>query len=197
MHQVDNVVFFVYFVLGAIYCQILDAIRPGCVSMRRVRWDVRFDYEYLSNYKLLQRGFVSADISREIPVDRLTKGRYQDNLEMCQFLMALYTQSEAFSRSYDPLSRRLCSGCKTFPEWTLSLPTRSSTAQLLTAPPSPVPLSGPLSPRNLFLAERERDFYLSKLEKIETVCKRGGSSEEILQLMYSMTDIEEFVASSI
>lgn len=39
---------------GAVYCQIIDAIYPGTVSMSKVRWQAKHDYEFVENYKVLQ-----------------------------------------------------------------------------------------------------------------------------------------------
>ena len=42
---------------GAVACQICDAVFPGSVPMSKVKWDARNDYEFVHNYKILQRVF--------------------------------------------------------------------------------------------------------------------------------------------
>lgn len=187
-------------------------MKPGSISMRRVRWDGRFEYEFIMNYKLLQRACVIAGLSKEIDVERLIKGRYQDHLELSQYLHMHYIERvDARHDLYDFAKRRSLSGCLSFPSWVCCsdqkltdpsscVQTRSSTAQLPTAPTSPIhfPITDPEEGRALYLAERERDFYLEKLAKIEAMCKEEEASSSafparILELMYSAADIEAFV----
>ncbi len=68
---------------GAVYCQIIDSIYPGTVQMTKLKWNAKFDYEYVENYKVLQKAFAKNDIKRHIEVDKLIKAKYQDNLEFC------------------------------------------------------------------------------------------------------------------
>ena len=65
---------------GAIACQILDSMYPGKVPMSKVDWGANKDYEYINNYKVLQKCFTNLKIDKHIEVDRLVRGKYQDNL---------------------------------------------------------------------------------------------------------------------
>ena len=53
---------------GAVYCQILDAVHPGKISLTKVNWKAKVDYEFLNNYKILQSGFDKFNIKRYIDV---------------------------------------------------------------------------------------------------------------------------------
>lgn len=57
----------------------------GNVPMAKINWQAKHEYEYLSNYKVLQEVFKRNKISKPIPVDRLTKCKMQDNLEWLQW----------------------------------------------------------------------------------------------------------------
>ena len=70
---------------GACYCNLFDALHPKTVPMNRVDFAVKYDYEYSKNWKLLQNAFLKVGIKKQIPVERLTKARYQDNLEFLQW----------------------------------------------------------------------------------------------------------------
>eukprot|EP00913_Durusdinium_trenchii_P019215 g18057.t1 len=66
---------------GAVYCQIIDACHPGAVNMRKVNWSARDEHQCIPNYKVLQQAFSKVGIDRHIEVDKLVRGKYQDNLD--------------------------------------------------------------------------------------------------------------------
>ena len=71
---------------GAVYCQIIDVIHPGKVSLSKVNWKAKNDYEFISNLRLLQNSFDKIGIKRHVEVEKLAKAKYQDNLEFIQWL---------------------------------------------------------------------------------------------------------------
>ncbi|KAG7398346.1 Microtubule-associated protein RP/EB member 1 [Phytophthora boehmeriae] len=90
---------------GAIACQVLDSLYPGKVPMNKVDWGAIHDYEFVYNYKLLQQCFFVLQIDKQIPVNRLVRGKYQDNFEFMQWLKAFYDGHE-HREPYDPFVRR-------------------------------------------------------------------------------------------
>ncbi|KAJ0392929.1 hypothetical protein P43SY_000103 [Pythium insidiosum] len=90
---------------GAIACMILDAIYPGKVPMSKVDWSAKVDYEYVQNYKVLQSCFTKLKIDRHIEVDRLIRGKYQDNLEFMQWFKRFY-ELNASGGPYDAFATR-------------------------------------------------------------------------------------------
>ncbi len=90
---------------GAVYCSVLDALYPGTVQVGKIKWNAKHDYEYVENYKVLQQAFAKNDIKRHIEVDKLTKAKYQDNLEFCQWLKR-YFDINYNGQPYDALARR-------------------------------------------------------------------------------------------
>lgn len=89
---------------GAVYCQLMDSIHLD-VPMNKVRFDVNSEYQYLNNFKVLQSLFTRHKIDRSIPVERLVKCRFQDNLEFLQW-MRRYWEQNFPGHEYDPLARR-------------------------------------------------------------------------------------------
>ncbi|ANB11755.1 microtubule-binding protein BIM1 [Sugiyamaella lignohabitans] len=89
---------------GAVYCQILDSIFLD-VPMSKVRYDVNTEYQYLNNFKVLQNTFLKHKIDRSVPVERLVKCRFQDNLEFLQWVRKFWDGNYP-GHEYDPLARR-------------------------------------------------------------------------------------------
>lgn len=70
---------------GAAYCQFMDMMFPNSVPMNRIKFRTNTEYDSLQNFKLLQVAFKNVAVAKEIPVERLVKGRFQDNLEFLQW----------------------------------------------------------------------------------------------------------------
>ena len=87
------------------YCQVIDKIYPGTFNVKRVKWNAKFDYEWMDNYKVLQEAFKKNGIKKNINVDMLIKARYQDNLEFCQWIKK-YHDLHWNGEPYDPIARR-------------------------------------------------------------------------------------------
>lgn len=98
---------------GAVYCQVIDACHPGNVAMKKVNWVARADHESIPNYKVLQQAFDRSGITKHIEVDKLIRGKYQDNLEMLQWIKTYFDRTFA-GGDYDALARRFCDHP---PEW--------------------------------------------------------------------------------
>lgn len=75
---------------GAIACQLLDMLFPGEVAMGKVNWMARVDHEFIPNYKVLQNAFDRVGIERHVDVDKLIRGKYQDNLEFMQWFKRFF-----------------------------------------------------------------------------------------------------------
>jgi len=48
------------------------------------------EHEYIQNFKCLQAGFKKVDVEKIIPVDKLVKGRFQDNFEFVQWFKKFF-----------------------------------------------------------------------------------------------------------
>lgn len=63
----------------------------------------------MANYKLLQSAFNKNKIRKHVDVDKLIRGKYQDNLEFCQWLKAFFDQTNGMMvgrEGYDPVAVR-------------------------------------------------------------------------------------------
>lgn len=99
---------------GAVYCLIVESCHPGTVAMKKVNWNARQDHEFIPNYKVLQAAFQKLGIEKHIDVDKLIRGKPQDNLEMLQF-MKYWADSTGVNPSFDPQECRR--GMARLPEW--------------------------------------------------------------------------------
>ncbi|KAK9449874.1 calponin homology domain-containing protein [Limtongia smithiae] len=89
---------------GAPLCQIFDSIY-GDLPMAKVKFNVNSEYQYISNFKVLQAAFLRHKINKTVPVERLTKCKFQDNLEFLQWTKKFWDMNFP-GGDYDPIARR-------------------------------------------------------------------------------------------
>lgn len=90
---------------GVAYCQFMDMLFPGSIPMKRVKFEANQDYQYVDNFKMLQSSFKKKGVDKVIPVERLIKGRFQDNFEFAQWFKKFH-DANFQGGDYDPAERR-------------------------------------------------------------------------------------------
>ena len=98
---------------GAAYCQFMDMLFPNSIPLKKVKLKTNLEHEYIHNFKILQGGFKKMNVDKVskadepfifqlsvsqyrgenlqiIPVDRLIKGRFQDNFEFIQWFKKFF-----------------------------------------------------------------------------------------------------------
>jgi RP/EB family microtubule-associated protein len=90
---------------GALHCQILDACFPGQVPLQKVNFDAKFDYEFVQNFKVFQDVFTKQGITKHVPVEKLIKAKFQDNLEFLQWMKHFF-DAKYNGAPYDAVARR-------------------------------------------------------------------------------------------
>lgn len=50
--------------------------------MHKVKFNAKLEYEFLNNLKILQAAFQKFGIKKHLEIEKLSKCKYQDNLEM-------------------------------------------------------------------------------------------------------------------
>lgn len=91
---------------GAAYCQFMDMLFPGSVPLKRVKFKTNLEHEYIQNFKILQGGFKKMNVDKIVPIDRLVKGRFQDNFEFLQWFKKFFDANHSRTEPYDALTIR-------------------------------------------------------------------------------------------
>ncbi|CAM2112489.1 unnamed protein product [Caretta caretta] len=187
---------------GAAYCQFMDMLFPGCVHLRKVKFQAKLEHEFIHNFKVLQAAFKKMGVDKIIAVEKLVKGKFQDNFEFIQWFKKFF-DANYDGKEYNPLLARQGQEVAPSPN---PAPQRTSPTAPKTMPvptrvtnviPSNITRKNPPAARNggseadtqilelnqqlmdLKLTvdglEKERDFYFSKLRDIELICQEHES----------------------
>ncbi|KAJ3073367.1 hypothetical protein HDU98_001716 [Podochytrium sp. JEL0797] len=92
---------------GVAYCVVMDSIYRD-VPLKKVKFNAKNDYEYISNFKVLQSVFDKHRIDHPILIEKLSRCKMQDNLEFLQWVKR-YWDSYYPGGDYDALARRAAS----------------------------------------------------------------------------------------
>lgn len=201
---------------GAAYCQFMDMLFPGCVLLKKVKFQARLEHEYINNFKVLQAAFKRMNVDKIIAVERLVKGRFQDNFEFVQWFKKFF-DANYDGKEYDPLQSRQGQDGTPSPN---PGPQRTSPTVPKSAPipqrhqnnSAPIRKTTPtirnggdaaemveLNQQMLDLKltvdglEKERDFYFSKLRDIELLCQdhddpANPTLSKIMDVLYATED---------
>ena len=91
---------------AAVHCQLMDAIHPGKVPLSKVNFNATQEYEFVNNFKILQKIFSSVGVDKLIDVQALIRAKYQDNLEFCQWMKCYFDRYYKTEVPYDAEARR-------------------------------------------------------------------------------------------
>nr|CAH7720822.1 unnamed protein product [Callosobruchus chinensis] len=178
---------------GAAYCQFMDMLFPGSVQLKRVKFRTNLEHEYIQNFKILQAAFKKMNVDKIVPIDRLVKGRFQDNFEFLQWFKKFFDANYR-GTEYDALA---CRGGETLGNGGANAPrgggagpkralARMSPGEAGGGGHAPVPKTtkpiGRAMPKlTIDGLEKERDFYFGKLRDIEVMCQENEDENPIIQ----------------
>ncbi|XP_076859831.1 microtubule-associated protein RP/EB family member 1a [Brachyhypopomus gauderio] len=86
---------------GTAYCQFMDMLFPSCLPLKKVKFNAKLEHEYIHNFKILQASFKKLGVNKVIPVDKLVKGKFQDNFEFVQWFKKFF-DANYDGKEYDP-----------------------------------------------------------------------------------------------
>ncbi|XP_043918801.1 microtubule-associated protein RP/EB family member 3 isoform X1 [Protopterus annectens] len=90
---------------GAAYCQFMDMLFPGCIHLKKVKFQAKLEHEFIHNFKVLQAAFKKMNVDKIIPVEKLVKGKFQDNFEFVQWFKKFF-DANYDGKEYDPILAR-------------------------------------------------------------------------------------------
>jgi len=94
---------------GSAYCQFMDMLFPGCIPLKKVKFSTKLEHEYIQNFKVLQASFKKMSVDKIVPVDKLIKGRFQDNFEFIQWFKKFF-DANYDGAPYDAVAARAGQG---------------------------------------------------------------------------------------
>ncbi|KAM9703959.1 microtubule-associated protein RP/EB family member 3-like isoform 2-T3 [Menidia menidia] len=197
---------------GYAYCQFMDILFPGCILLKKVKFNAKLEHEYIHNFKVLQAGFKRMNVDKIIPVERLVKGKFQDNFEFLQWFKKFF-DANYDGKDYDPLQMR--QGQEGTPPPPHPGPMRTSPTAPKSVPPPQRQINIPPARRTAPMTrnggdaelielnqqimdmkltidglEKERDFYFGKLRDIELICQENDGENnpvlsKIIDILYA------------
>ncbi|XP_064161375.1 microtubule-associated protein RP/EB family member 1-like [Anguilla rostrata] len=75
---------------GAAYCKLMDLLFEDCVPLKKVKFQARLEHEFIHNFKILQVSFRKMHVDKVIPVEKLVRGKFQDNFEFVQWFKKFF-----------------------------------------------------------------------------------------------------------
>ncbi|XP_066273900.1 microtubule-associated protein RP/EB family member 3-like [Branchiostoma lanceolatum] len=187
---------------GAAYCQFMDMLFENVLPIKKVKFVAKLEHEYIQNFKLLQGAFKKAGVDKTIPVDKLVKGRFQDNFEFVQWFKKFFDANYG-GQEYHAVSAR--GGVEMVGKGgdssaRLGKPTKKPMAKAAprtkpaARPAMQKPPAQPSGGNNAQVAElneqleecrmtiegleKERDFYFGKLRDIEVLCQDPDAEDQ-------------------
>ncbi|XP_070781646.1 microtubule-associated protein RP/EB family member 3-like [Enoplosus armatus] len=167
---------------GFAYCQFMDMLFPGCILLKKVKFNAKLEHEYIHNFKVLQASFKRMNVDKIIPVERLVKGKFQDNFEFLQWFKKFF-DANYDGKEYDPLmTRQGQEGTPPPPnpgEPILHKPKRSSRSGPMRTSPT-VPKTVPTPQRQINIAPGRRSAPVT----------RNGGVAELIELNQQLLDLK-------
>ncbi|KAM8716736.1 hypothetical protein ACLKA7_003586 [Drosophila subpalustris] len=93
---------------GAAYCCLLDILFPDSINLRRVKFITDQEKDFVNNFQILEQGFRKLNVDKSIPIDKLVRGKFQDNYDFIIWFRLFYNANfRRVPEGYDVELRRL------------------------------------------------------------------------------------------
>ncbi len=93
---------------GVAYAQVIDAIHPGSVNIFRLNLSCRYPEDNYRNVRLLEEALKKLKISQPLSFDKISKGKFHDNIVLLQWLYGYAARNGQDSlQAYRPYDKRI------------------------------------------------------------------------------------------
>ncbi|XP_062267902.1 microtubule-associated protein RP/EB family member 3-like isoform X1 [Platichthys flesus] len=168
---------------GSAYCHFMDMLFPGCILVKKVKFNAKLEHEYIQNFKVLQSGFKRMNVDKIIPVEKLVKGKFQDNFEFLQWFKKFF-DANYDGKEYDPMLTRQGQEGTPPPPHNPGEPIHHKPKR----PSRPVPMrTSPTVPK--IAPPPQRQINLTATRKTTPVTRNGGDAE-LLELHQQVLDMK-------
>ncbi|CAH8646016.1 unnamed protein product [Heterobilharzia americana] len=86
------------------YCKV-EELCTGTLLFKKVKFNTKLEHEYINNFKVLQALFDKHGVDKEVPIEKLVKGKFQDNFEFVQWFKRFFDVNYD-GHPYDALAAR-------------------------------------------------------------------------------------------
>lgn len=77
--------------VGAAYCQFMDLLFPGCISLKKVKFQAKLEHEYFHNFKLLQASFKRMNVDKVSLFDLLSHWLQFNVISSLDIFVSIYS----------------------------------------------------------------------------------------------------------
>lgn len=74
---------------------MMELLFPNTVGLKKIKCNAKLEHEFLHNLKLFQAAFTKLNFDKSVPIDRLIKGKFQDNFEFLQWFKKFFDTHSA------------------------------------------------------------------------------------------------------
>ncbi|VDK28259.1 unnamed protein product [Gongylonema pulchrum] len=75
---------------GAAYCELTEILFPGKLPFKKVKLVSNRENDWIANWRVLQSVWDKIGVQKEVPVERLIRAKFQDNLEFLQWFKKFF-----------------------------------------------------------------------------------------------------------
>ncbi|XP_076859796.1 DNA (cytosine-5-)-methyltransferase 3 beta, duplicate a isoform X2 [Brachyhypopomus gauderio] len=90
---------------GACYCQMIDWLFPGTITISKVKFQSQDPEDFLENYSLLEESFSKNGITKSIPAEELITGNFKPNFAFLKWFKKFF-QTNLNAQTYNPVEAR-------------------------------------------------------------------------------------------
>ncbi|CAD8059127.1 unnamed protein product [Paramecium primaurelia] len=99
---------------GSTFCQIFEYLYPNTIQGNKIIWKANKENDYIKNFKTLADAFTKLNIQKQLDIQSLSKAKYQDILDLAQFLKQKFDKQTEKRENYDPIEFRKVEERKVF-----------------------------------------------------------------------------------